>query len=58
MQKNIEANLKSKIEATNAFPQYMKDIYLKKISDKKYSQYWLKKVDQTIDKLEKVISSN
>jgi hypothetical protein len=49
-------NLKLKLKSTNALPQYLKDIYLNKISDKKFSYYWVKRIGQIMKQLEKVIS--
>lgn len=45
-------NFKIKLESTNTLPQYMKEVYLEKLSSKNFSSYWVKKITQIIKKLE------
>lgn len=41
---------------TEVFPDYIKDIYLAKLKEKSYSDFWLNKVYEIISELESLIS--
>lgn len=49
---NLEHDFRLKLKTTNTLPQYMKDIYLKKLLSKKFSEYWIKRVTQIIKQLD------
>lgn len=44
-------DLESLLIKTNLLPLYMKDIYLSKIRDGKYSQEWVDKLSEVLDHL-------
>ncbi len=45
----MKKNLKKILESTKILPQYMKDIYLNKISEKKFSKSWEKRLIRIIE---------
>lgn len=62
LSKNMEENkatentLKNDLESTRVLPQYMKELYLSKISSGKHSKYWVEKISQILSDLDKAIS--